>query len=195
MYQLIRLLLSIIIILNLGCGYASDLKTIEQSLSDSVITAKIRAKFTKDIHLNPLKIFVSTDKGVVTLRGHIKDKAAFINALRLAKATKGVKIVDADELEIKQVNTTFTDAYITAKVEAAILKAKVLDDESIPLVGINATTNNGVVTLSGDVKHHESIPPLLKRTLAVKGVKQLISNLRVAESNNKSDQTQSEHKP
>ena len=138
---------------------------------------------------------MSTDKGVVTLRGHIKDKAAFINALRLAKATKGVKIVDADELEIKQVNTTFTDAYITAKVEAAILKAKVLDDESIPLVGINATTNNGVVTLSGDVKHHESIPPLLKRTLAVKGVKQLISNLRVAESNNKSDQTQSEHKP
>lgn len=166
----------------MSCIHAADLKGLEQELSDSVITTKITTKFTKDKNINPLKIFVSTRNGAVTLHGHVKSKEAFVSALRLTKATKGVKSVDADELEIKQVNTSFTDAYITAKVEAAVLKAKVLDDESIPLVGINATTSNGIVTLSGELKRSESIPPLLKRAQAVKGVKQVISKLRITKN-------------
>jgi len=88
--------------------------------------------------------------------------------------------VESDELEIKAVNTALADAYITAKVEAAVLKAKVLDDESIPLVGINASTTNGIVTLSGNVKHTKSVAVILKRVNAIQGVKQIISNLQVA---------------
>lgn len=156
----------------------NDLKTFEKKISDSMITTKLTTKFTKDPALNPLKIFVSTDHGIVTLRGHVKDKAAFIKALQLVKTTKGVRSIEADELDIKQVNTALTDAYITAKVEAAVLKAKILDDESIPLVGINATTSNGIVTLSGTVQHASSIPFLLKRTTRIKGVKQVISKLQ-----------------
>src|SRR5690606_22118150 len=98
------------------------------------------------------------------------DKKAFVNALRLAKSTKGVKRVEADDLIIKDINTAFTDAYITAKVEAAVLKAKVLDDESIPLVGINASTSNGIVTLSGDLKTKKAIEAIIKRVYGVHGV-------------------------
>jgi hyperosmotically inducible protein len=179
MRHVTRLLFTIILIACTNLASAANLKKFEQELSDSVITTKITTKFTKDKNINPLKISVTTEHGLVTLKGHVRDKEAFVNALRLTKTTKGVKAVDADELEIKQVNTTFTDAYITAKVEAAVLKAKVLDDESIPLVGINATTSNGVVTLSGELKRSDAIPSLLKRTLAVRGVKQVISKLRV----------------
>lgn len=177
MHAIIRFLITFCLCISIASG--ADLKALEQEISDSVITTKITTKFAKDKHLNPLKIFVSTQKGIVTLRGHVKDKEAFISALRITKGVKGVRNVDADELEIKQVNTAFTDAYITTKVEAAVLKAKVLDDESIPLVGINATTTNGIVTLSGALKNTSSIPFLLKRTLAVKGVKQIISKLEV----------------
>nr|WP_248295613.1 hypothetical protein [Legionella pneumophila] len=35
--------------------YASNLRAIEQEVSDSVITAKITAKFAESRHLNPLK--------------------------------------------------------------------------------------------------------------------------------------------
>jgi len=182
MSQIVRLLLATIMSICMSFAHAADLKILEQELSDSVITTKITTKFTKNKNTNPFKIFVSTTDGVVTLKGHVKNKEAFVSALRLTKATKGVKSVDADELEIKQINTSFTDAYITAKVEAAVLKAKVLDDESIPLVGINATTTNGVVTLSGDLKQSKSISPLLKRALAVKGVKQVISKLHITEN-------------
>lgn len=159
--------------------FAADIQEIEQGLSDSVITTKITAKFAQNKNLNPLKLSVSTLDGVVTLSGHVKDRQAFVDALRIAKSTKGVKSVDADELQIKLVNTALTDTYITAKVEAAVLKAKVLDDESIPLVGINAKTSNGVVTLTGDLPNDDAISAILKRVNAVRGVKKIVSKLQV----------------
>lgn len=180
MQKLIRLTFIWLILFNLSYAHTPHLKKIEENLNDSVITTKLTAKFTKDKLLNPLKIFVSTNHGRVTLKGHVKNKEAFIEAIKVTKATKGVRSVNADQLEIKPVNTTFTDAYITAKAETAILKAKVLDDESIPLVGINAKTENGVVILSGQVKHLTSIKLIIKRVSAVHGVKKVISKLRVS---------------
>ncbi|MCE3044510.1 BON domain-containing protein [Legionella sp. 16cNR16C] len=156
-----------------------NLKEIEQAISDSVITAKIKAKYTKHTDLNPLKISVSTENGVVTLSGHVNDRQAFVDALTLAKSTKGVKSVEIENLVIKPVNMGLTDAYITAKVEAAVLKAKVFDDESIPLVGIKASTSNGTVTLSGKVKQEKSILAIVKRVNQVRGVKKIISKLQV----------------
>ncbi|MFW2569916.1 BON domain-containing protein [Legionella sp. 29fVS95] len=180
MRSLSNFIFSILLILFASFVHAeSNLKEFEQKLSDSVITTKITAKFTKNRDLNPLKIYVSTKDGIVTLRGHVKNRQAYVDALRLAKVTKGVKAVETDELVIKQVNIALTDAYITAKVEAAILRAKVFDDESIPLVGINATTTNGTVTLSGNLKQKKSIVAIIKRVNAVRGVKKIVSNLQV----------------
>ena len=175
----IRLFIATSLIFFISFAQAADLKEIEQELSDSMITTKITAKFTKNKDLNPLKISVSTKNGKVKLSGHVRNKEAFVEALRLTKDTKGVNAVDADNLDIKLVNTSFTDAYITAKVEAAVLKAKVFDDESIPLVGINASTTNGVVTLTGDLKNEKAVFAILKRVNAVRGVKKIISNLVV----------------
>lgn len=158
---------------------ATDFKHLEEELSDAMITTKITAKYTEQQNLNPLKVNVMTENGHVTLKGHVKDKKAMMDALLIAKSTIGVKSINAEHLEIKDVNTAMTDSYITAKVETAVLKAKVLDDESIPIIGINATTQNGVVTLSGDVKQSQSIQPLLQRVLAVDGVKKVISKLKV----------------
>lgn len=71
------------------------------------------------------------------------------------------------------------DAYITAKVETAVLKAKILDDESIPIVGINAVTKDGIVTLTGTVKKESSIIAIVKHVSRIKGVKKIISKLKV----------------
>ncbi|WP_133130902.1 BON domain-containing protein [Legionella yabuuchiae] len=173
----------VLVVSQVQAAELSNIKQLEQEISDAVITTKITAQFTKSKNLNPLKLSVSTDNGVVTLSGHVKNKNAFVSALRIAKSTKGVNSVDTENLDIKRVNTAFADAYITAKVETAVLKAKVLDDESIPLVGINASTDNGVVTLTGTVKSDKSIAAILKRVSAIKGVKKIISNLRVDDPN------------
>jgi hyperosmotically inducible protein len=175
----IRISFIFFILFNINHGFAAELKKIEENLSDSVITTKLTAKFTKNKLLNPFKISISTDKGRVTLKGNVRNKAAFIEALKVTKATKGVKSINADHLEIKVVNTAFTDAYITAKVETTILKSKLVDDESIPLVGINAHTKNGIVTLSGKLKSKNAISALIKRISAVKGVKKVVSQMKV----------------
>lgn len=161
---------------------AHNLKEIEQELSDSMITTKITAKFAENTNLNPLKISIETDQGVVKLSGYVGDKQAFVDALRIAKKTHGVKSVRANDLYIKEVNTAFTDAFITAKVETAVLKAKVLDDESIPLVGINATTKNGVVTLSGNVPSAQSLASIIKRVNVIRGVKKIITLIQIKDN-------------
>lgn len=157
---------------------ANNFSEIEQEISDSVITTIITAKFTEN-KLNPLKIGVETKNGIVVLSGHVKDKQAFVDALHLAQNTIGVKSVQANNLDVKQTNTALTDAFITARVETAVLKAKVLDDESIPLVEINAKTLNGVVTLSGHVKNAQSIAFIIKRVNAIRGVKKIITYIEV----------------
>ena len=83
---------------------------------------------------------------------------------------------------MQQVNTALTDAYITAKIETAILAAKIFEDESIPLVGINASTNNGTVTITGNVHKQSSIDIIIARANKVHGVKKIISNLNVVDS-------------
>lgn len=181
MRQLLSLIISMYLLVLSNQIFAGNFKETERELNDAVITTKITAKFAKNKNLNLLKISVSTEDGKVTLLGHVKSAEAFVDALRLAKSTKGVRIVNTDHLDIKLVNTVFADAYITAKVETAILKTKVLDDESIPLVGINASTANGVVTLTGTLKNDKSIVALLKRISSIEGVKKIISLLKVNE--------------
>ena len=164
--------------------YAKELQPIKQTWSDTVITTKIKAEFTKNKNLNPLKISVKTQKGVVALSGHVKNNQAFVAALRIVANTRGVRSVDTSNFDIKTVNSSFKDAYITTKIEAAVLEAKVFQDESIPLVGINASTTNGVVTVSGTVKSQHSIDVILKQMNHIKGVSKIISKLNVTDNTN-----------
>lgn len=178
-FNIIGLLFIILMISKYNIGWASELQTIEQNLTDTMITTKIKTKIAKNKNLNPLKISVSTHDGIVTLRGYAKNKQAFVDTLRIATSTNGVKGVNTADLEIKHVNSSFADAYITAKVEAAVLEAKVFDSEDIPLVGINAKTKNGVVYLSGKLPSSKAIDAILKRVNRVRGVKRVVSHLEI----------------
>jgi len=181
MRKLIHIILASTLFFSLNQTQAATSTGKSPDQNDVTITSKITTQFAEKSSLNPSKITIFTQKGIVKLSGEVKDKQTLIDAFWLARTTKGVKLVDIDDLEIKRANTTLSDAYITAKVETAVLKAKILDDESIPLVGINATTANGIVTLTGEVKHGKSITAILKRANAVHGVKKIISSLHVKE--------------
>ncbi|KTC98804.1 osmotically inducible protein Y [Legionella geestiana] len=180
--RLSLLVLGLIALISSPFAANNNLKEIEQDLTDSVITTKVTAKFARAKELNLLKVFVTTEDGIVHLSGNVKDRQSFVEALRLAKNTRGVVAVDTEALEIREVNTALTDAYITARVQTAVLKAKVLDDETIPLVGINATTSNGVVTLSGVVDNSRAVASILKRVHAIRGVKKIVSHLSVGKA-------------
>ncbi|MCC5792708.1 MAG: BON domain-containing protein [Legionellaceae bacterium] len=157
----------------------APLQEARQDLSDAVISAKIMARFTEHRLLNPLKISVSTHNANVSIKGYVGSRTAFVEALRIVVQTQGVQHIDTEDLHIQKVNTAFTDGVISARAEVAVLNAKVLDDESIPLAGINAHTENGVLTLKGELPSTVALSALLKRVNRIKGVKKIISQITV----------------
>jgi hypothetical protein len=63
------------------------------AMSDTAITASIKADFIKDPDLSVLKIDVDTREGVVTLNGLADNDAARSRAERIASGVKGVRQV------------------------------------------------------------------------------------------------------
>lgn len=64
-------------------------------LSDSGLTAKIKAKMALDDHVKAFDLNVDTSAGVVTVSGRVRTDAEKKRALELARDTEGItKVVD-----------------------------------------------------------------------------------------------------
>jgi len=68
----------------------SSTKPASESLSDSTITAKVKAKYVADPEINPFNISVETNEGVVYLTGRVKTQEQKDEAEELAAHTDGV---------------------------------------------------------------------------------------------------------
>ena len=78
----------------------SDRSSPKAFVKDSVITAKIKAKFAADEQVSALHIRVDTDnKGVVTLSGKAKTRAEANQAVSIAQHVEGVARVE-DHIQI-----------------------------------------------------------------------------------------------
>lgn len=71
----------------------SKLDAIEDSVEDSAITAKLKAKILATKGLESLDIHVKTEQGVVTLSGKVKKADEIKLAEKIARDTKGIKEV------------------------------------------------------------------------------------------------------
>lgn len=72
-----------------------------QYISDSTITAKVKADLLADKDISSLSISVKTKKGQVTLTGHVPDKTQKQKIVQITKGIDGVKSV-VDKLVIKK---------------------------------------------------------------------------------------------
>lgn len=61
---------------------------------DNVITTKVKTKLAADPQVNPFNISVTTNEGVVTLTGRVKEARQRTEAEKLARDTEGVKGVN-----------------------------------------------------------------------------------------------------
>lgn len=152
------------------------------ALSPAQTLASIKQRIENAPNLSLSTLEFGFEHGTLLCKGSVNDKYGFAELLRVAYSTPGVQKVNIEGLQIKPQNSVIKDTYITAKAETAVLKAKLLDDESIPLVGINAQTHNGVVTVSGTVSSNKAAIAIVKRITTIKGVKTVISKLNVSKS-------------
>ncbi|MBA2499325.1 MAG: BON domain-containing protein [Chitinophagaceae bacterium] len=126
----------IAIMLSLGVFTACKNKN-----NDQDIQASISEKL-------PMGVNASVQEGVVTLSGSCPDANCRTSAEQTAKDVKGVKSV-TNNISVSVVGTApvdiATDDALTSSVNAAV--------SAYP--GVNATVNDGVVTLTGTIKRSD----------------------------------------
>ncbi len=181
-------------------GYAADksmMQSAKESVSDSTITAKIKADFAKDRVVSATSIKVDTeDKGIVTLAGHAKSKAEADQAVKIARDTNGVisvknnivvgdaadrtgtndKTASGDKSMTQSVKENVGDAVITAKIKGEFAKDKTVSAMHIKV----ETDNKGVVTLSGNAKSKAESDQAARLAHDTKGVTSVKNEIAVA---------------
>lgn len=154
--------------------------SVSTTASDTLITTKIKSELAGNAATHASTISVETNNGVVTLSGTAGTNDEASTAVQIAESVKNVKDVDASKLVINGATQPLTDTYITAKVKGMFIKNDLVGPgKDVPITTISVDTQQGVVTLSGTVKHHWQIAKAVKLAKSVNGVTQVVSQLKV----------------
>lgn len=79
---------------------SEDNQTVPDKAADAWITTKVKSEFGTTKGIPATDISVDTSDGVVTLSGNVSTAKEKLHAIRAAKMVKGVKSVDASNLNI-----------------------------------------------------------------------------------------------
>ena len=162
------------------------------AISDTAITAKVKAKFASDSRLKDTNIDVETANGVVNLTGSAPSLRVKRTATDLAKNIDGVVDVDnaivtpegaeVSSMEMKSKSTTNkmeragSDSWITTKVKAALIA-----DHRTKGTEISVKTVNHVVHLTGNVSSQNEIDSAKQIARNIKHVRRVdTSGLKVS---------------
>ncbi len=161
-------------------------------LDDTAITAKVKAAIVAEPNLKSLQINVETINQDVTLSGTVDSQEQFTRVQEITSSLAGVKGV-RNNLVVKTNDTAASnnaynnageavnDASITTKVKAALVAEPNLKSRHIKV-----ETNNGIVTLSGDLDSQEQIDKAQEIAKSIAGVKE-VKNKLDAKTNTKTD--------
>lgn len=154
------------------------------TISDTAITAKVKAKFIGEDQLKNSHIKVMTTNGVVTLTGSAPTSDSKEAAEDLAKTVDGVKSVDdqiatgnegSGHKAVASAERAGSDAWITTKV-----KSELLGDSVTKGSKIHVRTNNGVVMFTGTASSDDAVTHAKDLAEKVEGVKSVdTSELKV----------------
>jgi len=162
------------------------------AISDTAVTAKVKAKFASDSRLKDTDIDVTTANGVVNLTGSAPSLRVKHTATELARTVDGVADVDnkivtpegaeVSSMEMKSKSTTNkmeragSDSWITTKVKAALIA-----DHRTKGTEISVKTVNHVVHLTGNVSSQNEIDSAKQIARNIKHVRRVdTSGLKVS---------------
>jgi len=152
------------------------------AVTDTTITAKVKAKLMAEDSLKKSDINVTTTNGVVTLDGSASNSKAKALAETTAKSVAGVKSVDntlktpESSKAVAKTKRVVSDSWITTKV-----KSELLADSASKGLHVRVKTLHGVVVLKGALANQDAIDHVKDIAGKVKGVKSVdTSGLTVA---------------
>lgn len=150
------------------------------SLNDSWLPAKTKFALWSDARVKVKQIGVETVQGLVTLRGTVDSEEARQASEDITKGVSGVKSVQ-NNLEVAgsadQTSEVQDDA-ITARIKEHITTDL---DQRLKQANIGVRTNDGVVSLTGDVQDLSTSAHASWTAWKTPGVKAVNNNLIVKE--------------
>jgi len=148
-------------------------KPLGVQFDDAAITAAVKTKLAADPEINPFRINVDVESGVVRLSGLVEKDTTRFEAEKLARGTDGVKdVINNVTVGEKTLGSRWEDTTIATKV-----KSKLTADPEINPFNITVEVQQGVVTLFGRVKsanHRDEAEKLATNTEGVIRVQNLL---------------------
>jgi osmotically-inducible protein OsmY len=140
--------------------------------NDEEITTNIKNKLSSTSQLNPGKIVVDTDGGIVHLSGVVNTFWELNRAEEIALSTKGVLGITNDL--VVRISTNVTDKEIEEDIGEAIRRSAFIEEHAL-LVDVT----NGVVTLSGTAPDYNTRSRAYNIAMYTKGVADVINDIRI----------------
>ena len=149
--------------------------------SDTWISMKVKAALLYRRNVSGTKTEVYVKDGVVTLKGVAANQAQKDLTTEYAKDIDGVKgveneIVVSASLETRGETTgeKIDDASITAEVKGSLLSHR-----STSMLSTKVTTNDGVVTVSGQARNDAEKALVTKLVTDINGVQSVVNNMTI----------------
>jgi osmotically-inducible protein OsmY len=187
-------MLKMMMVIAVAIFAAAPQRQSESKLSDSWITTQIYAKYFLDREIKARTITVDTARGVVTLHGEVRSESERDRAVGIARSIDGVSRV-IDRLEVKSETGTsgraagadrarrsdddkpgnpVNDVWITTRIQS-----KYFLDADVKGRDIDVTTENGVVTLKGEVRSQTERRQAVRLARETTGVRDVVDRLMV----------------
>jgi osmotically-inducible protein OsmY len=151
--------------------------------SDTWISMKVKAALLYRRNVSGTKTEVYVKDGVVTLKGVAANQAQKDLTTEYAKDIDGVKGVQNDIVVSKSLETPgettgekVDDASITAQVKGSLLAHR-----STSMLKTKVTTNDGVVTVSGQAKNEAEKALVTKLVTDINGVQSVVNSMTIEE--------------
>ena len=149
--------------------------------SDTWISMKVKAALLYRRNVSGTKTEVYVKDGVVTLKGVAANQAQKDLTTEYAKDIDGVKSVENEIVVSASLETPgetmgekIDDASITAQV-----KGSLLTHHSTSVLSTKVTTNDGVVTVSGNARNDAEKALVTKLVGDINGVKSVVNNMTI----------------
>jgi osmotically-inducible protein OsmY len=131
----------------------------------------------KDANIKTVDVDYDSDAKVVHLKGAVDSSAERVRAEEIAHKAVGTSGAVANELTVKGVNDRTAD-----EMDSAIrreLNAKVGNDRALEHRDIKFTVNNGVVTITGEVRNEAEKDKVKEMTRSTENVKEVVDALKI----------------
>lgn len=165
----------------------TELNPVITTMDDDRIVAAVRSDYFASDQIKEHDIDVSSDQGVVTLKGTVPSEAVHQQAVALAKDIDGVKRVD-DQLRVQAASASASTAAAAnrddegaAWVTTRILAQYYVNPELKPWNIDVSTSRDGVVTLEGKIDNDQDRAEAVRIAKSTEGVKDVRDRLRAGD--------------